>query len=291
MSVSSGQPIWRSLVANFCTPAVLAAFDAGQAIMEVYDGDHQVELKADQSPLTAADRASHPIIMQRLQQLWDFPVLSEESREVPWETRRQWKTFWLVDPLDGTKEFIKRNGEFTVNIALIHQGEPVLGIVYRPARPTFYLGACGLGARKLVLGCDFNGRDDLPDALALSTAQLPTRQAQPGPVRVIASRSHNNQETDAFISALEDQYGAVERISIGSSLKICLVAEGAVDIYPRLAPTMEWDTAAAQAVVEAAGGAITDFHTGQPLRYNKPNLVNPFFVTYTADWPPNRNRA
>ena len=160
-----------------------------------------------------------------------------------------------------------------------------------PVRPTFYLGARGLGARKLTLGSDFIDRDDLPDALAQPVVPLQTRQAEPGPVRVVASRSHNNQETDAFISALEDQYGAVERVSIGSSLKICLVAEGAADIYPRLAPTMEWDTAAAQAVAEAAGCAVTNFHTDQPLRYNKPNLVNPFFVTYAADWPPNRNRS
>ena len=293
MSFSSAQPAWRDLAANFCPPAVLAAYDAGQAIMDIYDGDLQVELKADRSPLTAADRAAHAIIMQRLQQLWDFPVLSEESSEIPWETRRQWQTFWLVDPLDGTKEFIKHNGEFTVNIALIHQTEPVLGIVYCPARPTFYLGARGLGARKLALGSEFHDRDDLPDALAQAAArpgQAPARQAQPDPVRVVASRSHNNPETDAFISALEDLYGAVERVSIGSSLKICLVAEGAADVYPRLAPTMEWDTAAAQAVAEAAGGTITDFHTHQPLRYNKPNLTNPFFVTYAADWPPNRNR-
>lgn len=297
MSHSSGLPTtWRSLAANFCAPAVLAAFDAGQAIMEVYDSDFQVELKADQSPLTAADRASHNIIMQRLQQLWDCPVLSEESSEVPWETRRQWETFWLVDPLDGTKDFVRRSGsgEFTVNIALIHRCEPVLGIVYRPSRPTFYLGARGLGARKLVLGKDFNDRDDLSDALALSASQpaLPlTRQAQPGLVRVVATRSHSNQETDDFISALEEQYGAVERVSIGSSLKFCLVAEGAADIYPRLGPTMEWDTAAAQAVAEAAGCTVKELQTGQPLRYNKPNLVNPFFVTYAADWPPNRNRA
>ena len=286
-------PAVRDLLADFCQPAVLAAHDAGEAIMAIYDGDLDVELKADRSPLTAADRASHTIIMQRLQQLWDFPVLSEESGDIPWETRRQWQTFWLVDPLDGTKEFIKHNGDFTVNIALVHQHQPVLGIVYCPARPTFYLGARGRGARKLTLGVDYLNRDDLADALARADDLPPLPLPRPAPadtVRVVASRSHNSPETDAFISALEELYGATERIAIGSSLKLCLVAEGAADVYPRLAPTMEWDTAAAQAVAEAAGGTVIDFHTQQPLRYNKPNLTNPFFVTYAADSPPSRNR-
>jgi len=261
MSVSSGQPIWRSLVANFCTPAVLAAFDAGQAIMEVYDGDHQVELKADQSPLTAADRASHAIIMQRLQQLWDFPVLSEESREVPWETRRQWKTFWLVDPLDGTKEFIKRNGEFTVNIALIEQGRPVLGVVFAPELDRLFAGAAGRGS--------FVEDKGLRRPIA-------TRQPPAEGLTVVASRSHGDAEA---LAAFLDGRKVARQTNAGSSLKLCLVAAGEADVYPRLGRTMEWDIAAGDAVLRAAGGCVHELD-GSPLRYGKADFANPHFAAW-----------
>lgn len=278
----------EELLANFFVPVTLAAYDAGLAIMEFYDGELEIELKADQSPLTAADRAAHDLIQQRLQQLWSFPVLSEESSDLSWERRQDWQTFWLVDPLDGTKEFIRRNGEFTVNIALIHDGAPVLGVVYCPAKQVFYMGGDGHQARKFSFGDDFHDRDSLAEALlhADGDTLLPGPRP-PGALRVIASRSHNSQETEDFIVALEEVYGLAERVASGSSLKMCLVAEGVADVYPRLAPTMEWDTAAGQAVVEAAGAQVIDFHTQQPLRYHKPNLTNPFFVTYAATWPPN----
>jgi 3'(2'), 5'-bisphosphate nucleotidase len=189
--------------------------------------------------------------------------------------------------LDGTKEFISHNGEFTVNIALIHRGKPVLGIVTAPVHGLVYLGAEGLGACRLVQGQDFETREELVERLHDSAAlpRLPLAEAaHPGVVRVVASRSHCGQETLDFIHALEELHGNVERISKGSSLKICLLAEGSADVYPRLGPTMEWDVAAAQAVAEAAGCRITDFRTHEPLRFNKPNLSNPFFVGYAASW-------
>ena len=278
---------YRDLLPDYCPAAVLAAYDAGEAIMAIYDGDLDIEYKADQSPLTAADKASHELIMARLQAHWDLPVLSEESREVPYDTRRDWQDFWLVDPLDGTKEFIKHNGEFTVNIALIHDGRPVLGIVYSPALGLFYLGAEGAGARMLRRGEHFQDRDDLVHALA-TASELPALPLPPAPGRplsVVASRSHSNIATEAFIADLEKRYGRVELLSIGSSLKLCLVADGSADVYPRIAPTMEWDTAAAQAVAVAAGCRVVDFGSDEPLRYNKVNLTNPFFVVYGPSWP------
>lgn len=278
---------YRDLLPDYCPAAVLAAYDAGEAIMAIYDGDLDIEYKADQSPLTAADKASHELIMARLQAHWDLPVLSEESREVPYDSRRDWQDFWLVDPLDGTKEFIKHNGEFTVNIALIHDGRPVLGIVYSPALGLFYLGAEGAGARMLRRGEHFHDRDALVRALATASAlpALPLPPAPGRPLSVVASRSHSNNATEAFIADLEKRNGRVELLSIGSSLKLCLVADGSADVYPRIAPTMEWDTAAAQAVAAAAGCRVVDFGSDEPLRYNKMNLTNPFFVVYGPSWP------
>ncbi|MDD4539694.1 MAG: 3'(2'),5'-bisphosphate nucleotidase CysQ [Lentisphaeria bacterium] len=278
---------YRDFLPDYCPAAVLAAYDAGEAIMAIYDGELDIEYKADQSPLTAADKASHELIMARLQAHWDLPVLSEESREVPYDTRRDWLDFWLVDPLDGTKEFIKHNGEFTVNIALIHDGLPVLGVVYSPALGLFYLGAEGTGARMLRRGEHFRDRDDLARALATAN-ELPALPMPPTPGRplsVVASRSHSNNATEAFIADLEKRHGRVELLSIGSSLKLCLVADGSADVYPRIAPTMEWDTAAAQAVATAAGCRVVDFSSDEPLRYNKMNLTNPFFVVYGPSWP------
>lgn len=285
-SASAMHNDYRDLLPDYCPAAVLAAYDAGEAIMAIYDGEVDIEYKADQSPLTAADKASHELIMARLQAHWDFPVLSEESREVSYDTRRDWQDFWLVDPLDGTKEFIKRNGEFTVNIALIHDGRPVLGIVFSPVLGLFYLGAEGAGARLLRRGEHFCDRDDLVRALA-AAGELPALPLAPTPGRpltVVASRSHSNDATEAFIADLEKRHGRVELRSIGSSLKLCLVAEGAADVYPRIAPTMEWDTAAAQAVAEAAGCRVVDFSSDEPLRYNKMNLTNPYFVVYGSTW-------
>ena len=244
---------------HYCPPVIMAVLDAGEAILGIYESgeDVEVEYKADQSPLTADDRASHALLMERLQQLWDLPVLSEESREVPWERRGQWESYWLVDPLDGTKEFIRRNGEFTVNVALVSRGVPVYGVVYAPVPGLLYFGAAGHGARRAVRGVDYADRDGL--AARLTDAErafpsLPLAQEAGRPFTVVASRSHGNVETTDFIERLEADHGPARRVSVGSSLKLCLCAEGTADVYPRLAPTMHWDTAAAQAIVAAAGG-------------------------------------
>lgn len=242
------------------------AREAGQAIMEVYvREDHEVVKKDDKSPLTAADLAAHACIARGLAALDPaIPLLSEEGASVPWEERRHWERYWLVDPLDGTREFIKRNGEFTVNIALIERDQPVLGVVYAPVLNWMYSGASGIGATKEADG---------------KTSSIHTRMVEEGgaPLRVVASRSHRSELLDAWFAAMEARWPEIEVIGMGSSLKLCLVAEGQADIYPRLGPTSEWDTAAAQAVLEAAGGAVLG-PSGERLRYNhKESLLNPHF--------------
>jgi len=236
---------------------------AGKAIMRVYDSDFRVDLKDDESPLTEADRASHRLICAGLAELSPrLPVLSEESSPQEIEARLSWERYWLVDPLDGTKEFVKRNGEFTVNIALVEQNRAVVGVVLAPALGLEYWGALGLGAWK-------RGSEGVP--LPITVAQ-----AHPGPLRVMGSRSHANRELAGYLQRL----GPHELKPMGSSLKICLVAEGEADIYPRLGPTSEWDTAAAQAILESAGGGIIDL-AGQPLTYNmEHSLLNPHFLAF-----------
>jgi len=242
-------------------PVQALAADAGRRIVEIYATAFEVEHKDDKSPLTAADLASHETIVAGLQQLTpDIPVLSEESASIPYAERSQWARFWLVDPLDGTKEFIKRNGEFTVNIALIEGREPVLGVVYIPVTRICYCAARGVGAFKQEPG---------QTAQRITVASLAD-----GPARVVGSRSHRGESLDAFLARL----GEHDMVSIGSSLKFCLVAEGRADIYPRLGPTSEWDTAAAQCVVEAAGGQVLAVN-GERLAYNtKESLLNPHFL-------------
>lgn len=238
------------------------AVAAGEAIMAVYQQPIAVEHKADQSPLTAADRAAHQLIAAALAALTpQVPLLSEEGAEVPWAERSQWQQFWLVDPLDGTKEFIKRNGEFTVNIALIGaDGAPVLGVVYAPA---LQLGFAGLVAERQAW-CDSNGQRR---AIASRTPELPWQ--------VVGSRSHASAEVVDFCQRLP----AHQLVAMGSSLKLCLVADGRADLYPRLGPTMAWDTAAAHAVLAAAGGEVVAADSRQPLRYNpQPSLLNPHFL-------------
>jgi 3'(2'), 5'-bisphosphate nucleotidase len=243
---------------------------AGDAILSVYGGQFEVTHKDDRSPLTLADLRAHEIIVQGLHALTpDVPVLSEEASDISYEQRRQWSRYWLVDPLDGTKEFVSRNGEFTVNIALIEDHAPVLGVVHVPVNGTTYTGAVGVGAFKQEQG-----------AAPLS---IRVRSPAASPLRIVGSRSHRGDTLDQYLPRL----APYEMIAIGSSLKFCLVAEGSADFYPRLGPTSEWDTAAAQAVVEAAGGAVvrTD---GEPLRYNtKAELLNPHFLVYgdrSRDW-------
>lgn len=246
------------------------ALDAGRQILQIYETDFAVEHKDDKSPLTAADMASHKTIVAGLKQLTpDIPILSEESAAIPFAERSRWSRYWLIDPLDGTREFVKRNGEFTVNIALIEHGCPVVGVVHVPVSGVSYVGQVGRGAWKV-------DADDQPVPIQVNTRRAPT-------VRVAGSRSHAGDSLQRFLQ----QLGPHEIVSMGSSLKLCLVAEGTADVYPRLGPTSEWDTAAAQAVVEAAGGRVTDTQL-MPLRYNtKDSLLNPHFLVFgdrTENW-------
>lgn len=250
---------------------ITIAKDAGTAILEVYEKeDFGIEIKADESPLTKADLAAHEIIVAGLNKIApDIPVLSEESTEIPFSERRKWQRYFLVDPLDGTKEFINRNGEFTVNIALIDEGMPVMGVVYVPVRAVTYAG------QQLEESSVFVERDG--DRFEISSRDLQQRLRSNEPLTIVASRRHGGEALQACLKVLEKKFSAIESTNMGSSLKLCLVAEGKADLYPRLAPTSEWDTAAAQAVVEAAGGRVVDMSL-MPLRYNsKDSLLNPFF--------------
>ena len=243
------------------------ARDAARRILAVYDTAFDVEHKADSSPLTAADLASHHCIVDGLHALTpDIPVLSEESADaVAAAQRRQWDTLWVVDPLDGTREFVKRNGEFTVNIALVRAGEAVFGVIQQPATGALWHGARGMGAHRRVLRPfdELRAEDERETDVAIRT-----RMPANGPLRVAASRSHRDARTEAFLQRM----GETEPLPQGSSLKFCRIAEGALDVYPRFGPTSEWDTAAGQAIVEAAGGQVLD-PRGRPLRYNQRDTV------------------
>lgn len=252
-------PAFPGLALN---PVLALAREAGQAILEIYaQSDCGLEQKPDHSPLTQADRASHQLIQRRLAET-GLPILSEEGRHIPWAERRLWERFWLVDPLDGTKEFLKRNGEFTVNIALIEAQQPVWGVIYVPVQDILYWGGPGLGAFRQ------QGR------ATPSLLQTRPRSLDAVGLRVVASRSHLSPETEAFVQGLREP----QRVSMGSSLKFMLLAEGQAEVYPRFAPTMEWDTAAAHAILRAAGGQVIQADCQEPLVYNKENLVNPWFL-------------
>lgn len=243
---------------------VAIAKEAGDAIMEIYSRNFTVDYKDDKSPLTEADTKSNEIICEALAKAYpEIPMLSEENKEVPYEDRKDWEYFWLIDPIDGTKEFIKKNGEFTVNVALIHKDTPVLGVVYAPALGDMYKAKKGDGAFK-------NGHK-----LPLITNETPEKS-----LRVVASKSHLSDETQAFIDEVAKGTESIEQVSKGSSLKLVMVAEGTADIYPRLAPTMEWDTAAADAVVRESGKMTYQFDSKstKPVVYNKENLLNPWFI-------------
>jgi len=246
------------------------ATDAGERILKIYQTDFDVTHKEDDSPLTAADMAAHNAIIAGLSILTpELPVLSEESATIPFEERKKWHTYWLVDPLDGTREFIKRNGEFTVNIALIDNHESILGVIYTPVSGLTYYAARDHGAYKRIKDGE--------------ASRIHTRKKVPGRTTVAGSRSHRGDSLNAFLARI----GEHDIISMGSSLKICLVAEGAADVYPRLGLTSEWDTAAAHCVVEQAGGSLTDLEMKR-LRYNtKDSLLNPFFFVFgddSRDW-------
>ncbi len=246
------------------------AREAGEAILGIYSQDFEVDSKADNSPLTEADLAAHRVIVERLNALTPgIPVLSEESASMPWEQRRQWTRYWLVDPLDGTKEFVKRNGEFTVNIALIEGNHPVLGVVHVPVTGVTYFGDRDIGAFR-------QAGEESPSAIHVTA----TRSNAP---RVVGSRSHAGEALQRFL----DNLGQHELVSMGSSLKLCLVAEGKADIYPRLGPTSEWDTAAAQAVVESAGGRVTDTRMQRLTCNAEESILNPHFLVFgdiSEDW-------
>ena len=252
--------------------AITAAVEAGKEIMRIYldpKQDFGIEKKADNSPLTLADKAAHNCIVRHLSQT-EIPILSEEGAHLPYEERRNWNRFWVVDPLDGTKEFIKKNGEFTVNIALVEDGTPILGVIYVPATGVLYAGIVGEGAWKMVAPSKSPRGETL--------CSLPLGGEGGGLFTIVASRSHLTPETEDFIEELRKKYDKIQLVSSGSSLKICLVAEGTADIYPRFAPTMEWDTAAGDAIARAAGREVVDAKTGKPLVYNKSDLHNPWFI-------------
>ena len=249
------------ITADLRETVIAIARQAGAAIMEIYAGSFDVAHKDDASPLTAADLAAHRLIVDGLRRVTpDLPVLSEESAEVAWEARRHWPTYWLVDPLDGTREFVKRNGEFSVNIALVHQGTPVFGVVQAPVGGQVWHALRGEHAYR---------RDGWHDT------QLHARRPAAAPLRVAASRSHRDARTQATL----ERMGEIEVVALGSSLKFCRIAEGALDVYPRFGPTSEWDTAAGQCVLQAAGGALLAADTGKPFRYNRrESLLNGDFI-------------
>ncbi len=248
---------------------------AGRAILEVYGADFRQWAKPDASPVTEADLAAHRVIVAGLEKLTpDVPVLSEESAPPPFATRRQWQRYWLVDPLDGTREFINRNGEFTVNIALVAQGRPVLGLVGVPADGRLYLGDVAAGRAWLEQDGEVR--------------KLTGRRMETGARLVVAaSRSHGNERLEAWLQRLAEFYPDLARRAVGSSLKFCLLAAGVADIYPRLGPTSEWDIAAAEAVLTAAGGGVRQLN-GAPLEYNKASFLNPEFIAVSDrdhQWP------
>ena len=248
-------------------PSVIeAAILAGQAIMHIYENTDSMEMesKDDGSPLTNADLKANQIIVSSLQKLEEkLPIISEENKAIDWEERKTWKKCWMVDPLDGTKEFIKKNGEFTVNIALIEDNEPILGVVYIPVQKRVFYAVKGEGAFEMTAESTF----------LLSANEIDVTREN---LKVVSSRSHMNEKTKTFLSGLKKP----EIVSAGSSLKFLLIAQGQADIYPRLAPTMEWDTAAAHIILEEAGGTVLQAETKFPLSYNKKDLLNPHFIAY-----------
>lgn len=253
--------------------AIQAALEAGSKIMYIYDNeDFGVDFKSDDSPLTKADIASHNIIVKHLEQS-NIPILSEEGKSIAYTDRKNWDLLWIVDPIDGTKEFIKKNGEFTVNIALIENQVPILGVIYVPALKELYFSTKENGAYKAYDTTSFTSLDDLMNI----SHKLPLAIKKDNYVAV-ASKSHLSPETEAYISSLEAEHGNVKTISKGSSLKLCMVAEGVADCYPRFAPTMEWDTAAGQAICMHAGKTVIDWSTKKEMLYNREQLLNNWFL-------------
>jgi 3'(2'), 5'-bisphosphate nucleotidase len=247
--------------------------EAGDAILKVYDSKFAVEHKEDNSPLTEADKRSHEVIDAVLKTT-AYPVLSEEGRGIDFEERKGWEYLWIVDPLDGTKEFVKRNGEFTVNIALVQNGKAILGVIYVPVKDEMYFGMEDFGSYKVsnYSSCENEGLSAWVDPKNKLPFMLDRKYT------IVGSRSHMSAETEEYIKEKREKEGEIEMISVGSSLKLCMVAEGKADDYPRFAPTMEWDTAAGQAIVESMGGKVVDWKTKKSMKYNRENLLNNWFL-------------
>ena len=270
------------LNALYLVSAIESAVKAGSAIVAVYESDFTVETKDDASPLTLADKKAHEIIKAGLID-HNIPFISEEGKHTPYAVRKDWSMVWIVDPLDGTKEFVKRNGEFTVNIALVENQRPILGVIYAPVPQWLYFASTEIGAYKLAhvvpeaFRVEGKRAEERLGALIKKATKLPFAQARET-YTIMGSRSHGTPELEAFVEAKKQAKGNVMFTAAGSSLKICLVAEGSADIYPRLGPTMEWDTAAGQAIAQCSGASLHAFDSDQALTYNKENLLNPWFV-------------
>ena len=258
---------------DYLKTAICASIEAGKAILEIYATNFDVEIKGDESPLTMADKNANDVINGYLLTT-DFPIISEENKLTDYSQRKTWETCWIVDPLDGTKEFVKRNGEFTVNIALVTNGNPVLGVIYVPVTRTLYYTASDASK---AFKCVLKNEDNSIEEIFESSSEILPVSNNKSPVKIVGSRSHLNDDTRNFISEIEKE-NKVEIVSKGSSLKFCMVAEGEAHLYPRYAPTMEWDTAAGQAICQAAGVKVIDNTTKLPLRYNKENLLNSYFL-------------
>jgi len=251
--------------------AIEASIKAGEEILRIYNQDFDVEYKNDSSPLTIADKNANDIIMSFLKET-NIPIISEENKQLDYSTRKNWSKCWIVDPLDGTKEFIKKNGEFTVNIALIENDKPIIGVIYVPVTKELYIGIVPENkSYKVIINDVFN----LNNIFTKNNLIEPKNTNKI--IKIVGSRSHMNKETESFVNELK-QKNTIKIISKGSSLKFCLIAEGKADIYPRFAPTMEWDTAAGQAICEAVGLQVISKETNEPLLYNKENLLNPYFI-------------
>jgi len=255
------------------TTAIEAALEAGKVILEIYKSDDfEVEIKGDNSPLTKADKASHNTLVYYLEKT-GVPILSEEGKAIPFKERKNWKQLWILDPIDGTKEFIKRNGEFTVNIALVAEQKTVLGVIFVPALGDLYFSTLALGSFKINIDLKSYSIENI-----LETADKLPLEREDKTFTIVASRSHMSAETEGYVTEMKAKHGTVNLISKGSSLKLCMVAEGTADCYPRFAPTMEWDTAAGQAICEHAGFKVIDLNTKKDMMYNKEELLNKWFL-------------
>jgi len=253
--------------------AIKASLEAGKRIMEIYENESfDVDFKSDDSPLTKADLASHKIIVRHLEET-DIPILSEEGKHLSYDIRKNWEKVWIVDPIDGTKEFINKNGEFTVNIALVENQIPILGVIYVPVLKELYFASKELGSFKLTGTTNFTSVNEVSNKA--EKLPLPIKRKN---FTVVASKSHLSKETEDYIAQLEREHGSVVTLSKGSSLKLCMVAEGMADQYPRFAPTMEWDTAAGQAICKYAGKTVIDYKTKKEMLYNREELLNDWFL-------------